>query len=90
MKTLATLLAALLLAACENEGPLERAGEATDEAAEDVGDTAESAVGAIDQSITLSTMWKTRSKTRLNRAVRTSHPEAAHSMQRAGYENTRS
>jgi hypothetical protein len=51
MKTLAALLVALLLAACENEGPLERAGEATDEAAEDVGDTAESAVDAIDHAI---------------------------------------
>ncbi len=81
MKTLATLLVALLLAAARTRGR---------SSAPEKRQTRLPKTSAIPrktrstQSMTLSTMWKTRSKTRLNRAVRTSHPEAAHSMQRAG------
>lgn len=39
-----TLLAgSAMLAACEEEGPMERAGEAADEAVEDAGDAVEDA-----------------------------------------------
>lgn len=38
-----TLTAALALAACEQQGPLEEAGETLDEAAEDVGNAVEDA-----------------------------------------------
>lgn len=44
----ATLLVSVLLVtlpACENEGPLEEAGEEIDEAAEDTGDAIQDATG---------------------------------------------
>jgi hypothetical protein len=51
MKALAAFLVALPLVACENEGPLERAGEEIDEAVEDVRAGGETAGNAIDDAI---------------------------------------
>jgi hypothetical protein len=51
MKRLAALSLVLLLVACENEGPLESAGEAVDDAVEDLRERGESAGDAIDDAI---------------------------------------
>jgi hypothetical protein len=57
MTTLAKLLTSMCLAlafpallACEEQGPLERAGERADEAAEDAGDALEDAADEVEDA----------------------------------------
>lgn len=51
MKTLAALLLLIPLCACEREGPLERAGEEIDEAAENIRNGGETTGNRIDDAI---------------------------------------
>ncbi len=50
--TLAALLLSLgMLVACENEGPAERAGEAIDDTADEIADTAEDACEELKDGV---------------------------------------
>jgi hypothetical protein len=51
MKYFLIIPLALMLAACEKEGPLERAGEEVDEAVEDVQNGGETTANEIDDAI---------------------------------------
>jgi hypothetical protein len=51
MKLYLVLPLALMLAACEKEGPLERAGEEVDEAVEDIQNGEETTANRIDDTI---------------------------------------
>jgi hypothetical protein len=51
MKTFALLAAALLVVACEKQGPLERAGEEIDEAFENIAAGGETTGNKIDDAI---------------------------------------
>lgn len=52
MTTLATLLlSGFLFAACENDGPLENAGEEIDDAVEDTGDAIDDAGDEIEDDM---------------------------------------
>lgn len=50
-KFLLILPLALMLGACEEEGPLERAGEEVDEAVEDIGNGGETTENRVDDAV---------------------------------------
>lgn len=51
MGALPFALSPLALTACEQDGPMEEAGEAADDAADDLGDAAEEAADEVDDAV---------------------------------------
>jgi hypothetical protein len=48
---LITLLASLSLVGCDNDGPMEEAGESVDQAADDAGDATEDAADDVEDTV---------------------------------------